>query len=55
MQRHKQLKAENPSISRRKAALTISDEAAEHPAFKHMSKDNLYETIEKWLKRYSAC
>lgn len=55
MQRHKQLRAANPSISRRKAALIIADEAAEHAAFKHMSKDNLYETIEKWLKRYSVC
>jgi len=52
LRRYKEMKAENPSISKRQAALDIAEEAAEHPAFEKMSEGNLYETIYNgWLRK----
>ena len=52
LQRYKEMKAENPSISKRQAALDIAEEAATHPAFEKMSEGNLYETIYNgWLRK----
>jgi hypothetical protein len=50
MKRYRELLVKKPTISKRQAALTIADEAATHPAFRIMSKDNLFETIYRWLR-----
>lgn len=50
MNRYQELLVKKPAISKRQAALTIADEAATHPAFRIMSKDNLFETIYRWLR-----
>jgi len=50
LKRHQEMLAKKPGISKRQVALTIADEAATHPAFRIMSKDNLFETIYRWLR-----
>jgi len=50
VRRYKELLAEKPSTSKRQAAKTITEEAYEQAIFKPLSKDNLFDTIYRWLR-----